>query len=79
MQSRGHSPHSVVSHNSSQAEGRDHLSERCVWGDDTQSQTGGQAYRETEPSSFVVMFVCLDSSFQIAIVGKMCSFSFSPY
>lgn len=46
MKSGGHTPHSVVSHNPSQAEGRDHLSECCVWGDDTQSQTGGQTYRD---------------------------------
>lgn len=47
VQSGGHAPHSVVSHNPRQAKGGDHLSEGCVGGDDSQSQTGGHTYRES--------------------------------
>lgn len=47
MQSRGHAPHGVVTHNASQAEGGDHLGEGCVGRDDAQGQTGGHTYRET--------------------------------
>lgn len=68
MQSRGHAPHRVVSHNPSQAEGCDHLSEGCVGRDDAQSQTGGHTYRETEQSS-------VNASFHISGVEKMRSFS----
>lgn len=41
VQSGGHAPHGVVSHNPSEAKGGDHLSERRVGGDESQSQTGG--------------------------------------
>lgn len=41
VQSGGHAPHGVVSHNPSEAKGGDHLSERCVGRDESQSQTGG--------------------------------------
>lgn len=44
VQSGGHAPHCVVSHNPSKAKGRDHLSERCVGRDESQSQTGGNTY-----------------------------------
>lgn len=41
VQSGGHAPHGVVSHNPSEAKGGDHLSERRVGRDESQSQTGG--------------------------------------
>lgn len=44
VQSGGHTPHCVVSHNPSQAKGCDHLSECCVGREDAQSQTGGNTY-----------------------------------
>lgn len=47
MQSRGDAPHCVVSHNPSQAERCDHLSEGCVGRDDAQGQTGGHTCRVT--------------------------------
>lgn len=74
MQSRGHAPHSVVSHNPSQAEGCDHLSECSVGGDDAQSQTGGHTYKQTDRAEQCCC-VCmpLHSSFHTAVVGKMCS------
>lgn len=57
MQSRRHAPHSVVSHNPSQAKCCDHLSEGCIWGDDTQSQTCGHTYRETKQNRAVVAVI----------------------
>lgn len=63
VQSRGHAPHSVVSHNPSQAEGGDHLSEGCVGGDDAQSQTGGNTCRETQ----LCCYCCA------ALYGKKCA------
>lgn len=44
MQGGGHAPHCVISHNPGEAKGCDHLRERCVGGDDSQSQTGGNTY-----------------------------------
>lgn len=43
VQSGGHTPHGVISHNPSKAKGCDHLSERCVGRDKAQSQTGGNS------------------------------------
>lgn len=54
VQSGGHAPYCVVSHNPSEAKGRDHLSERCVGRDDSQSQTGGNAYGDRAAWIFAV-------------------------
>lgn len=65
VQSRRHAPHSVVSHNPSQAKCCDHLSEGCIWRDDPQSQTCGHTYRETKQSRAVVAVVMFLSLFTI--------------
>lgn len=74
MQSGGDAPHGVVPDNPSQTEGCDHLSEGGIWGDDAQSQTGGQTYMDTDQSTAAVVTfvcVCVYSSFPVAVWGKV--------
>lgn len=55
VQSGGHTPHGVISHNPSKAKGCDHLSERCVGRDNAQSQTGGNSCGDRAVSIFPTM------------------------